>query len=100
RIGFFMPKAEDTWWEINEDTSSSLLSAEINAVIWSCALPFLRQFETENDIKNYLRGATSASMKLNYPHALQMLEFDLMEYKSKTEIDKAVNRARFLGKIS
>jgi len=95
-----MPKSEDTWWDIDEKTSAPFLGAQIQAVLWSCALPFLRQFETEEDIKRYLRAATEGDMKHNYKHALTMLALDLLENKDQSRIDERIERARFLGKIN
>jgi hypothetical protein len=94
RIGYLMPQKKDTWWELAERTSVDFLSDQINGVMSSCALPFLKQFQTEHDIKNYLRA-----MPVNdYIHALAVLELDLMEKKSGSEIEEGVNRVRQLGK--
>ena len=99
RIGDLMPQKQDTWWEITDGTSIEFLSDQINAVFNSSVLPFLQQFQTEQEIKNYLRACSNDSMRRNYPHALQMLAFDLLENKSKPEIEKSVENVRYLGKI-
>src|SRR5262245_43167734 len=36
RIGYLMPKKEDTWWDIEEGTSAEFLSDQFNAVLSSC----------------------------------------------------------------
>ena len=99
RIGDLMPKKQDTWWEITDRTSIEFLSDQINAVFNSSALPFLRQFQTEQEIKNYLRACSNDSMRRNYPHALTMLAFDLLENKPPAEIEKSVDNIHRLGKI-
>jgi hypothetical protein len=99
RIGYFMPKKEDTWWDIDGNTSASVLSAQINGVLVSGVLPFLRQFETEQDIVNHLRAA-SKEMRLNYIHAITMLELDLRENKKRSEIEERISKVRFLGKLN
>jgi hypothetical protein len=38
-------------------------------------------------------------MRRNYPHAITMLEFDLLEKRQKSEIEKRISRIRFLGKM-
>ena len=100
RIGNLLPRQEDTWWEINAANPAPFIAAQIKSVLAAYALPFLRQFETEDDIRKYLRDATSGSMKRNYTHALQMLNFDILENKSPSEIEESINRARHLGKIN
>lgn len=99
RIGDLMPKKQDTWWEITDRTSIECLSDQINAVFNSSVLPFLRQFQTEQAIKDYLRACANTSMRKNYPHALTILAFDLLEKKSQLEIEKSVENVRHLGKI-
>jgi hypothetical protein len=99
RIGFLMPKKEDTWWDIDENTSAEFLSDQFNAVLSNCVLPFFGKLRTEQDIKNYLIAAADGEMKRNYHHTIAMLGFDLEEKKPPSEIQKRVNRIRFLGKI-
>jgi hypothetical protein len=99
RIGFLMPKKEDTWWDINENTSAELLSDQFNAVLSKCVLPFLQKLCTEQDIRDYLKAAADHEMKRNYHHTITMLCFDLEEKKPLSEIRKRINRIRFLGKI-
>jgi len=99
RIGFLTPKKEDTWWDIDENTSAEFLSDQFNAVLSTCVLPFFQKLRTEQDIKNYLKAAADNEMKRNYHHMIAMLGFDLEEKKSASEIQKRVNRIRFLGKI-
>ena len=93
-----MPKKEDTWWDIDESTPAEFLSDQFNAVLGSCVLPFLRRFQTEQNIRDYLKSLTG-EMRLNYPHALTMLEFDLEEKKPAVEIQERLKKIRFLGKI-
>lgn len=99
RIGHLMPKKEDTWWDIDPRTSAEFLSDQINAVLSSSVLPFLRQFQTEQNIRDYLRAQENDEMRRNYPHAFTVLELDLLEKKEKSEIEKRIHRIRFLGKI-
>jgi len=94
RIGYLMPKKEDTWWELTEKTSIDFLSDQINGVMSSCVLPFLKQFQTEQDIKTFLR----ASPVDNYITALAILELDLMEGKPSSEIEESIDKARRLGR--
>jgi len=100
RIGDLMPKKQDTWWEITDKTSIEFLGEQINAVFDSSVLPFLRQFQSEQDIKNYLRACSNDSMRRNYPHSLTMLAFDLLEKKPQSEIEKSVENVQRLGKIN
>jgi hypothetical protein len=100
RIGDLMPNSQDTWWEITDKTSIKSLGGQINTVFNSCVLPFLRQFQTETEIKNYLRACANDTMRRNYPHALTMLAFDLLEMKPQSEIKKSVENVRRLGKIN
>ncbi len=100
RIGYLMPKKEDTWWRLDEGTSAEFLSDQINAAFSCSVLPFLRQFPTEQAITQYLRAREHDTMRENYPHAITMLEFDLLEKKEKCEIEKRISRIRFLGKTS
>lgn len=99
RIGYLMPKKEDTWWNIDQGISAEFLSDQINAVLSSCVLPFFRQFQTEQNITDYLEARENDTMRRNYPHAITMLEFDLIDKKEKSEIEKRIRRIRFLGKI-
>jgi hypothetical protein len=100
RIGYFMPRKEDTWWDIDEETSALSLNTQINGILSSCALPFLKQFQSETDIKSYLRGISDSEMRLNYPHAICMLSFDLLENKEGNEIEKSISKVKYLGKIN
>jgi len=100
RIGDFMPQKQDTWWTVNQTTSAKPVSDEVNAVLASCVLPFFRQFQTEQDIKNYLRACEKDTMRHNYPHAITMLEFDLQEKKGQADIERRIRRIRLLGKVS
>ena len=99
RIGRLMPKKEDTWWDINEGTSEEFLSDQFNSVLSKCVLPFLQKLCTEQDIKDNLKAAANDEMRRNYHHTLTMLEFDLEEKKPAAEIEKRINRIRFLGKM-
>lgn len=98
RIGYLMPQKQDTWWQFDKRTCPSLLSTEVNSVLWSCGLTFLRQFEAEEDIRDYLRSATEGEMKSNYLHSLTMLSFDVLESKPSVEIEKSIERVRQLGR--
>lgn len=100
RIGDLLPRKEDTWWDIGEKTSPQLLAAQLKTVFAAYALPFLRQFETEEDIRKHLRNEANGSMRQNYPHALQMLNFDIRENKTSSEIEESVNTARRLGRTN
>jgi len=96
RIGRLMPKNEDTWWQLAEGTSIDFLGDQINGVMSLCVLPFLKQFQTEQEIKNYFRALPID----NYPIALSMLEFDLTEKKPDSVVEESINTARRLGKSS
>ena len=96
RIGYLMPKKEDTWWELTEETSIGLLSDQIIGVMSSCVLPFLKQFQTEQDIRTFLRACPVD----NYITALTILELDLMEGKPSSEIEESIDRARRLGRTT
>ena len=96
RIGYLMPKKQDTWWELKEGASIAFLSDQINAVMSSCVLPFLNRFQTEQDIKNYLRACPVNS----YIEALNILELDLMDGKRGAEIEESIRKARQLGRTS
>jgi hypothetical protein len=96
RIGLLMPKKEDTWWELTEGTSIDFLSDQINGVMSTCVLPFLKRLQTEQDIKNYLRACPVD----NYITALAILELDLMDGKPGPEIEEGISRARRLGRTS
>jgi Domain of unknown function (DUF4304) len=96
RIGCLTPKKEDTWWELTEGTSIDLLGDQINGVMSSSVLPFLRQFQTEQDIKKFLRACPVD----NYITALVILELDLMDGKPGPEIEESISRARRLGRTS
>ncbi|NOS68812.1 MAG: DUF4304 domain-containing protein [Verrucomicrobia bacterium] len=99
RIGYFMPKKEDTWWEIDEGTTAQILSAQIKAIIWSCALPFIRQFETEKDIEDYQRSFwDSPDWQKNYPTAIERLACVLRENRDSSEIAKRIDIVRRLGR--
>src|SRR5882724_9454508 len=56
RIGQLMPRKNDNWWEIVDGTSAEVLSAQIDEVLISYALPFLKQFETEQSLDAYHRA--------------------------------------------
>jgi hypothetical protein len=99
RIGYLMPKKEDMWWSIDDGTPAQFLSDQINAVISSCVLPFLREFQTEQSIVDHLKAREKDTMRRNYPHAITMLEFDLLDKKERAEIDRRIRRIRFLGRI-
>jgi Domain of unknown function (DUF4304) len=99
RIGYLMPKKEDTWWDIDEGTPAEFLSHQINAVLSSCVLPFFREFLTEQSIVDHLKACERDTMRRNYPHAITMLEFDLLEKKERVEIERRIRRIRFLGRI-
>ena len=99
RIGYLMPEKEDTWWSIDEVTSADSLRDQINAVLSSCVVPFLREFQTEQSIVDYLRARENDTMSRNYPHAITMLEFDLLDKKEKSEIEKRIKRIRLLGRV-
>jgi hypothetical protein len=96
RIGSLMPQKQDAWWELKEGTSISFLSDRINGVMSSCALPFLKQFQTEPDVRNYLRACPVSS----YLEALNRLELDLMEGKRGSQIEGSIREARRLGRTS
>jgi hypothetical protein len=99
RIGFFTSKKNDTWWTIERGTSAELLSNQFNAVLSSCVLPFLKRFQTEKDIENYLRAYADGKMRWNYGHAITMLAFDLQDKKGRLEIEKRIKKIRLLGRI-
>lgn len=96
RIGLLMPKKEDSWWDLAEGASVDFLSDQINGVMSSCALPFLKRLQTEQDIKNYLRACPVD----NYITALTILELDLMDGRPSSEIEESIDRARRLGRTS
>jgi len=96
RIGYLMPQKEDTWWELTEGTSIAFLSDQINGVMSSGVLPFFKQFQTEQDIKKFLRACPVD----NYITALTLLELDLMEGKPGSEIEESISKARQLGRTS
>jgi hypothetical protein len=100
RIGYILPEKEDTWWKITTGTSPHFIADQLKAVLSSSGLPFLRQFETESDIKKYLREQSSSSMKHNYPHALSMLNLDILENKPPSEIEDSIKNARRLGRMN
>ncbi len=99
RIGYLMPKKEDTWWGIDDGTSAEFLGDQINAVLSSCVLPFLRRFRTEQNIVDHLRACEKDTMRRNYPHAITMLEFDLRDKKERAEIERRISRVRLLGRF-
>jgi len=99
RIGLLMPEKNDVWWIVESETTVESLSAEFNAVLSSCVLPFFKRFQSEKDIENYLRGYADGKMRWNYGHTITMLEFDLQDKKAKLEINKRIKRIRFLGRI-
>lgn len=99
RIGDLLPGKQDTWWKYNEKTSPQSLAAEIREALTAHALPFLHRFESEENIKKYLRDVADGDMKRNYPHSLTMLNFDILDNKSTAEIEERINRCRYLGKI-
>jgi hypothetical protein len=101
RIGNFLPRREDTWWDIDGDKSDSVLSEQMKSILRSHALPFLRQFETEKEIERHLRKAgESTEYKSNYPMSLTMLAFDIRDHRPVSEIEKRVERVRHLGRIN
>lgn len=99
RIGDLLPGNQDTWWEYNEKTSPQALANEIKEILTAYALPFLRRFESDEDIKKYLRDIADGDMKRNYPHSLTMLNLDILDNKSAAEIEERIKRARYLGKL-
>jgi hypothetical protein len=56
-------------------------------------------FQTEQDIKEYLRAREKDTMRMNYPHAIDMLELDLLDKREQSAIEKRIRRIRFLGKM-
>lgn len=54
RIGKLLPISEDYWWVICDGDSPELIFAEIIGVLSLAALPFMRRFETDCDVRAYL----------------------------------------------
>jgi hypothetical protein len=101
RIGHLMPKKDDAWWEIVDGTSAEVLSAQINEVLISYALPFLKQFQTEQHLSVYHRKLSdSPEWKRNYPVAIDALAYALFDKKDDAEVEKRINNVRHVGKIN
>jgi len=96
-----MPKKEDTWWEIADETSAEVLSAEINEILISCVLPFLKQFQTEQHLDAYHKGLSdSPEWKRNFPVAIDALSYALRDKRDDSEVEKRINNVRHVGKIN
>jgi len=101
RIGELMPEENDTWWDIDESTSVSSLSAQINGILSSYVLPFLKKFETEQQLDAYHRQLSdSREWRRNYPVAIDALAYDLVDKKDNAEIEKRINTVRHVGSIN
>jgi hypothetical protein len=51
RLGRFLPKPEDKWWELNNEESSRIAGEEICALLKEKALPELEQFSSTSELK-------------------------------------------------
>jgi hypothetical protein len=75
RIGFLLPSREDRWWSVTPDTEIPILSAEIKGIICLGALPFLRRFKTDRDLRKYL-GSLIQDREASHEDALHIALLD------------------------